>query len=74
MISDALPEENTLAKSFYDTKKIILGLGLSYEKVHVCSNEFVLYQKDLVDVEICTKCNLLRLKFNSDDVECKKKK
>ena len=42
LLSDALPEENTLPKSFYDTKKIISGLGLSYEKIHVCPNECIL--------------------------------
>ena len=73
LLRDALPEENTLPKSFYDTKNIISGLGLSYEKIHVCPNECILYRKDLADAEICPKCNLSRWKYNSDDVECRKK-
>nr|KYP37700.1 hypothetical protein KK1_041086 [Cajanus cajan] len=44
LLSDALPEENTLPKSFYDTKKIISGLGLSYGKIHACPNDCILYR------------------------------
>ena len=73
LLSDALLEENTLPKSFYDTKKIISRLGLSYEKIHVCPNECILYRKDLADAEIFPKCNLSRSKCNSNDVEYRKR-
>nr|KYP67708.1 hypothetical protein KK1_024060 [Cajanus cajan] len=73
LLSDALPEENTLPKSFYDTKKIISGLGLSYGKIHACPNDCILYRKDLANAENCPKCKLSRWKHNSDDVECRKK-
>ena len=52
---------------------MISGLGLCYEKLDVCPNECILYRKDLADAEICPKCNLSRWKYNSDDVECRKK-
>ncbi|XP_024630394.2 uncharacterized protein [Medicago truncatula] len=73
LLSDAFPEENTLPKSFYETKKIISGLGLSYEKIHVCPNECILYWRDLAHLNVCPKCGLSRWKVNSDDVEGRKK-
>jgi hypothetical protein len=73
LLSDAFPEENTLPKSFYETKKIISGLGLSYEKIHVCPNECILYWRDWAHANVCPKCGLSRWKVNSDDVEGRKK-
>uniref|UniRef100_A0A151UD49 Uncharacterized protein n=1 Tax=Cajanus cajan TaxID=3821 RepID=A0A151UD49_CAJCA len=73
LLSDALPEENTLPKSFYDTKKIISGLGLSYEKIHACPNDCIFYRRDLASAENCPKYKLSRWKHNSDDVECREK-
>uniref|UniRef100_A0A151UDV1 Uncharacterized protein n=1 Tax=Cajanus cajan TaxID=3821 RepID=A0A151UDV1_CAJCA len=67
LLNDALLEENTLPKSFYDTKKIILGLGLGYEKIHACPNDCILYKNDLSNDEKCPKCNFSRWKNNSND-------
>ncbi|XP_029128474.1 uncharacterized protein LOC114916287 [Cajanus cajan] len=73
LLNDALPEENTLPKSFYDTKKIISGLGLGYEKIHACPNDCILYKNDLSNEEKCPKCNFSRWKNNSSDDEARKK-
>ncbi|XP_058787489.1 uncharacterized protein LOC131661866 isoform X2 [Vicia villosa] len=73
LLCDAFPKENTLPKSFYETKKIISGLGLSYEKIHVCPNECILYWKDLAHANVCPTCGISRWKVNSDDVEGRKK-
>lgn len=73
LLNDALPEENTLPRSFYDTKKIISGLGLAYEKIHVCPNDCILYWRDLANSKICPKCGLSRWKLNSNDGEGRKK-
>ncbi|MCI35799.1 hypothetical protein A2U01_0057020, partial [Trifolium medium] len=39
LLRDALPEGNVLPKSYYETKKMISGLGLGYEKIHACPND-----------------------------------
>jgi len=54
-------------------QKIISGLSLSYEKIHVCPNECILYSRDLAHVNVCPKCGLSRWKVNPDDVEGRKK-
>jgi hypothetical protein len=58
LLSDAFREETTLPESFYETKKIILGLGLPYEKIHICPDECILYCRDLTHVNVCLKCDL----------------
>jgi len=73
-LSDAFLEENTLPKSFNETKQIVLRLGLSYEKIHVCRNECVLYWRDLIHANVCPKCGFPGWKVNSDDVESRKRK
>lgn len=72
LLSEAFPEENTLPKSFYDAKKIISGLGLSYEKIHACPSDCILYWRDFANAEFCPKCGLSRWKLNSDDEGRKK--
>ncbi|VVA32896.1 PREDICTED: transposase, partial [Prunus dulcis] len=43
---DLLPEGNTLPSSMYEAKKILSALGMSYEKIHACPNDCILYRKD----------------------------
>ncbi|OIT26881.1 hypothetical protein A4A49_56206, partial [Nicotiana attenuata] len=38
LLKDALLEGEKLSSSFYETKKIVEGLGLMYEKIHDCPN------------------------------------
>lgn len=45
ILKDMLPEGEKLPPYFYDTKKIVEGLGLTYEKIHACSNECMLFRK-----------------------------
>ena len=43
---DFLPSNAKLPKDFYEAKKIIKGLGLSYEKIHACPKDCALYWKE----------------------------
>ncbi|KAI5351537.1 hypothetical protein L3X38_004428 [Prunus dulcis] len=43
---DMLPKGNTLPSSMYEAKKILSALGVSYEKIHACPNDCILYKKD----------------------------
>ncbi|CAL2260020.1 unnamed protein product [Prunus armeniaca] len=42
----SLPEGNTLPSSMYEAKKTLSALRMSYEKIHVCPNDCILYRKD----------------------------
>ena len=45
-IKDAFPVGETFPKSYYEAKKMIGGLGLSYNKIHACPNDCMLYRKE----------------------------
>ncbi|XP_058070934.1 uncharacterized protein LOC131219971 [Magnolia sinica] len=70
LLKDALPEGETLPRSFYETKKIIGDLGLKYNKIDACPNDCMLYWKDTVDEQSCGICGASRWKtfeHQSDD-------
>ena len=43
LIKYALPEGETLPKSYYDVKKLRKNLGFSYDNMHACLNDCVLF-------------------------------
>ena len=44
--NDLLPSGSTLAESYYEAKKIIKDLGLSYNKIDACRNNCMLFWKE----------------------------
>ncbi|KAM6542385.1 hypothetical protein CsatB_006832 [Cannabis sativa] len=56
----APPKGETLPDSFYETKKLINALGLNYEKIDACKNDFMLYRKDHVNDTECQVCSTPR--------------
>ncbi|CAL9010598.1 unnamed protein product [Prunus brigantina] len=57
-----LPEGNTLHSSMYEAKKTLSALGMSYEKIHACPNDCILYRKDYEDSTNCPTCGISRWK------------
>ncbi|KAI5344937.1 hypothetical protein L3X38_012814 [Prunus dulcis] len=51
---DLLPEGNTIPTSMYEAKKTLCALGLSYEKMHACLNDCILYRKEQHMIHIRT--------------------
>jgi len=73
LLKDALPEGYELPSSFYETKKIIEGLGLKYEKIHACPNDCMLFRKKFAhkDVNECKVCGASRWKNNDKKIPAK---
>ena len=75
-----LPSNAKLSKYCYEAKKIIKDLGLSYEKIHACPKDCILYWKENTNLEACPNCNRSRLESNeskgqqSTNASSKKKK
>ncbi|CAL9000942.1 unnamed protein product, partial [Prunus brigantina] len=65
---DLLPEGNTLPSSMYDAKKTLSALGMSYEKIHACPNNCILYRKDYEYSTNCPICGILRWKEGKDSI------
>ena len=49
----------------YKAKNILQALGIEYEKIHACPNDYILYQKEFMDVNINPICQTSRWKKNS---------
>ncbi|GLT30511.1 hypothetical protein SLA2020_053070 [Shorea laevis] len=77
-LSSLLPEGNVLPKSYSETKKIIRSLGLSYEKIHACPNDCMLFWKDKANDDFCSECGASRWIVNTnieeDSIDCTMKK
>jgi ssDNA-binding Zn-finger/Zn-ribbon topoisomerase 1 len=69
LLRDALPEGNVLPESYYETKKMISGLGLGYEKIHACPNDCILYWDKHIKDQVCPKCGTSRWKTTNEDVQ-----
>nr|XP_009601086.1 uncharacterized protein LOC104096432 [Nicotiana tomentosiformis] len=59
---DLLPDESNLNASYYEAKKIIWDLGLSYMRIDACKNDCMLYRKDDELLEFCKVCGASRWK------------
>ncbi|XP_019171208.1 PREDICTED: uncharacterized protein LOC109166774 [Ipomoea nil] len=56
LFKDGLPEDNNMVDSFYQTKKLIQGLGLPVEKIDCCRLGCMLYwgyDKELTQCKLC---------------------
>ncbi|XP_071687474.1 uncharacterized protein [Rutidosis leptorrhynchoides] len=53
---------NTIPKSFYETKKWMRKIGLGYQAIHACKNDYCLFYKEYQDLENCPICNESRWK------------
>lgn len=46
LLSDALHVDDTLPRSMYEAKKVLCLISLSYKKIHVYSNDCILYSNE----------------------------
>ena len=72
LISDMLPEDNTLVTSMYAAKKMLKEFDLGYEKIHACVNDGCLFRKDLEVMETCPKCKSSRWQVDKRTKNIKK--
>ncbi|XP_028110959.1 uncharacterized protein LOC114309428 [Camellia sinensis] len=72
IVSDMLPEGNTLVQSIYTTKKLLKAFDLGYDKIHACVNDCCLFRKELEHMETYPKCNCSRWKVDKRTKKIKK--
>jgi hypothetical protein len=56
LICDLLPEDSNIPKNFNESKKLLVSLGMPYDKIDVCYNGCMLFRKDHKDKIACDKC------------------
>ncbi|WMV09410.1 hypothetical protein MTR67_002795 [Solanum verrucosum] len=71
---ELLPDGANLPNSYYEAKKIIQELGLSYKKIDACANDCMLYWKEDSLLDSCKVCGASRWKINTHSGEKKNKK
>ncbi|KAM3325262.1 hypothetical protein P3S67_000387 [Capsicum chacoense] len=59
---DVLPEDSSVPKSFYDSKKVLSDLGLGYTKIDACKSNCILYWKNYDNFQSFPKCGDSRWK------------
>ncbi|RZB91281.1 hypothetical protein D0Y65_023616 [Glycine soja] len=67
VVHDMLPEENTLPKSYYQAKKILCPMGMKYQKIHACPNDYILYIHEFQEMPKFPRCGVSRYKVKDDD-------
>ncbi|CAL2238046.1 unnamed protein product [Prunus armeniaca] len=65
---ELLPEGNTIPSSMYEAKKTLCALRLSYEKIHACPNDCILYRKEYEHSTHCPTCGISRWKEDKDSI------
>ncbi|XP_021775699.1 uncharacterized protein LOC110739547 [Chenopodium quinoa] len=65
LLSEAIPNNNHMADSFYEVKKIVKGLELSHQKIHACPKGCMLFWKDDAQLSECRVCGSDRYKQTS---------
>ena len=68
-LRETLPEGEELPSSSYEVKKIIRELGLSYEKIHACPNNCMLFWKEKVNEQVCSICGASRWQTEENDFD-----
>jgi hypothetical protein len=56
LISDVLPENHKMPKDMDQSKKLLSGLSMEYEKIDVCDNNCMLFWKETVSGKNCIVC------------------
>src|SRR4051812_19538574 len=61
LLKNAFPDIN-IPDSFYETKKLIRGLGCDYNKIDACENDCMLFWKHDKNLDACKICKVSRWK------------
>ena len=71
-LKEILPNTNELPNSLYEAKKTLGALGMEYEKIHACPNNYCLYRKEFANAIECHECCQSRWKNVKDTNERRK--
>ena len=69
-LKEVLPQVEKLPKTYYEAKKVVGDLGLSYRKIHACPNDCTLYWKEHEqdnECHICKSSRYVRVENNLDE-------
>jgi hypothetical protein len=56
LIIDLIPAKHNMSKDLYQSKKIVVDLGMNYKKIDVCEKNCMLFWKEHKDGTECMHC------------------
>ncbi|XP_045830720.1 uncharacterized protein LOC123922020 [Trifolium pratense] len=62
LLKDMFPENNTLPSRAYEAKRMLCSIGTSYERIHACPNDCILFRNEYASLNTCPKCSASRYK------------
>ncbi|GJW71278.1 putative transposon, En/Spm-like protein [Tanacetum coccineum] len=65
LLKKMLPAGNEMVEKTYQAKKLMRMIGSGYKKIHVCSNNCILYWKDNKEYTVCPTCGISRWKVDN---------
>jgi hypothetical protein len=71
LIGDVLLANHKLPRDMYQSKKLLAGLCMDYEKINVCQDNCMVFWKEHINEKKCLKCEkcLFVEVINVDDEE-----
>ena len=66
LMTEVVPKKNLIIESFYETKRMVRGLGLPIEKIHCCSNGYMIYWEEYLNKTLCRFCDHPNFKKNDN--------
>ncbi|CAK8566392.1 unnamed protein product [Lathyrus sativus] len=62
LLNEILPKNNVLPSRTYEAKRLLCSIGMSYEKIHACPNDCMLFRNEYASLDMCPKCSAPRYK------------
>jgi hypothetical protein len=56
LFSDVLPSNHKMSKGMYQSNKILSAIGMEYEKIDVCKDNYMIFYKEHKNEKKCLKC------------------
>lgn len=63
-----MSENNMLHGRTYEAKRILYSICISYEKIHACPNDCILFRNEYASLNMCLKCYDSRNKKNESSL------
>jgi hypothetical protein len=60
LFSDVLPSNHKMLKDMFQSKKLLSALGMEYEKIDVCKDNYMIFYKEHKNETKCLKCGKSR--------------
>ncbi|XP_060210438.1 uncharacterized protein LOC132637354 [Lycium barbarum] len=62
-VGELVSSEYDIPKNYYQAKRLVSKLGLSYDRIHCCSNGCILFYKEDADLNECKFCGHARFRW-----------